>query len=327
MVLPEAGRGDVVVRVEATSVNPIDVKRAGGYGRLLLGLKGAGKFPLVLGNDIAGVIDAIGPGVNDWRPGDRVFGIVPTGRSGAHATHVVTQSRWLRRAGDSRDAASLAVLPYTFTTLWQSLRQAGIGAAEAKGKEVLVHGAAGGLGQLATRLLTHWGAAVTAICSTRKVALCLSAGAANVWDRQVQPIAGLPQRYDAILNFGAWQDEGVLIARLKGGALGYATTVHPLLANFDAYGWLGGAWRSRQDLRRGKARAAAKGARHGWVVFRPDDDALDALVRYLNEGLLELPVGLSVPLSAAARAFEHVAAQRPGRAILLPRIQSSAAGS
>ena len=86
--MPCARKGEVVVRVEASSVNPIDVKRAGGYGRRLLRLKGAGTFPLVLGNDIAGVVESVGEGVGDWRPGDRVMGLVPTGKGGAHATHV-----------------------------------------------------------------------------------------------------------------------------------------------------------------------------------------------------------------------------------------------
>jgi NADPH:quinone reductase-like Zn-dependent oxidoreductase len=58
--MPRPGKGEVLVRVEATSVNPIDVKRAKGYGRRLLSLKGAGKFPLVLGDDFAGEIVSVG---------------------------------------------------------------------------------------------------------------------------------------------------------------------------------------------------------------------------------------------------------------------------
>ncbi|NPT58194.1 alcohol dehydrogenase catalytic domain-containing protein [Paraburkholderia elongata] len=71
--MPRPGKGEVLVRVEATSVNPIDVKRAKGYGRRLLSLKGAGKFPLVLGNDFAGEIVSVGAGISPWRPGDRSY--------------------------------------------------------------------------------------------------------------------------------------------------------------------------------------------------------------------------------------------------------------
>lgn len=318
MPVPRGKKGEVVVRVEATSVNPIDVRRAAGYGRRLLMLKGAGKFPLVLGNDIAGVVESVGEDVLTWRPGDCVIGVVPTGKGGAHATHVAVDSRWLRPSVDDRDAASLAAFPYTFTTLWQSFRKAGIGERNAKDLEVLVHGASGGLGQMAIQLLARWGAAVTAICSTANVDLCRDLGAATVWDRKCQSLSDLPQRYDAALNFGAWQDEEKLIGSLKRGALGYATTVHPLLSNFDTYGWLAGAWRTRQDMRRAAGLAAAKGARYGWVVFNPEKEALDSLHRFLSQSALVLPVGIAVSLSEAEQAFDHVARQQPGRAILRP---------
>jgi NADPH:quinone reductase-like Zn-dependent oxidoreductase len=318
MPAPRPRKNEVVVRVEAASVNPIDVKRATGYGRRLLGLKGAGKFPLVLGNDIAGVVESIGKGVTALQPGDHVMGLVPTGKGGAHATHVTVESRWLRQVSQTLGAASLAVLPYTFTTLWQCLRKAGIDLRNARRREVLVHGASGGLGQLAIQLLQHWEANVTAICSTPNVDVCRNLGAATVWDRKRQSLSDLPQRYDVVLNFGAWEDEEILISRLKQGALGYATTVHPLLSNFDTYWWLAGAWHTRQALRQGRSLAAARGARYGWVVFKPEAEALDVLQRFVNQSVLALPVGIEVPLSAARQAFVHVARHQPGRAVLLP---------
>lgn len=320
MPVPQPGKGQVVVRVEAAAVNPIDVKRAGGYGQRLLKLKGAGRFPLVLGNDIAGVVEAVGPAVAGWRTGDRVFGLVPTGKGGAYATHVVVDARWLRPFVDGHDARSLAVFPYTFTTLWQSLRKAGISETNARGCEVLVHGASGGLGRLAIQLLCRWGAVVTAVCATPNVEACKALGAARVWDRNRQPLYGLAQRYDAVLNFGAWQDEEKLIGALRQGALGVATTVHPLLPNLDKYGWIGGAWRTRCDLQRVRTLAAAKGARYGWVVFKPEEEALDVLHGLLGEGALKLPVGIAVPFASARLAFDHVAWQRPGRALLLPPV-------
>jgi NADPH:quinone reductase-like Zn-dependent oxidoreductase len=320
MAVPRPGKGEVVVRVEAAAVNPIDVKRAGGYGQRLLKLKGAGKFPLVLGNDIAGVVESVGDGVTTWQPGDRVFGIVPTGKGGAYATHVAVDARWLRPFVNGRDAAALAVFPYSFTTLWQALRKAGMDEGSINGREVLVHGASGGLGQMALQVLVRWGAVVTAVCATQNIEACKGLGAATVWDRNRQPLSGLPQRYDAALNFGAWQDEEKLIGALKQGALGFATTVHPLLSNFDTYGWLGGALQTRRDKRRAAGLAAAKGAQYGWVVFKPEAEALDALHRLLSEDALSLPVGISVPLPNARQAFDHVTQQQPGRAVLLPAV-------
>lgn len=318
MAPPVPAKGAVVVRVAASSVNPIDVKRASGYGRRLLGLKGAARFPLVLGNDFAGVVESVGPGVAEWRPGDQVFGVLPTGKGGgAHATHVSAAAGLMRPAPQASPPAALAVLPYTFTTLWLALRQAGVTPDVARGLRVVVHGASGGLGLLALQLLNRWGAIVTAICSAANSEVCRSSGAASIWDRTAQRLEDLPATFDAGLNFGAWQDEEVLVGKLRQGALGYATAVHPLLGNFDRYGWVGGLWRTRSDKLRMQALARSKGAAYGWTIFRPDGEALDMLVNQLNgPAPLKLPIGIAAPLTAAADAFAHVAQQRRGRAVL-----------
>lgn len=317
--MPRPGKGEVLVQVEATSVNPIDVKRANGYGRRLLSLKGAGKFPLVLGNDFAGEIVSVGAGVSAWQPGDRVMGLVPTGKKGgAHATHLTVDARLVRPAIGGLGSKALAAFPYSFTTLWLALRGAGISEGNAKGLNVLVHGASGGLGQLALQILGIWGASVTAICSTVNIELCRKLGATAVWDRTRCRLEELPDHFDAGLNFGAWEDEVTLLGRLRQGALGYVTTVHPLLGNIDRRGLLPGAWRSRQDWRRMQMLADAKGARYRWIVFQPDEGALDILHQFLTRGALTLPVGVSAPFSDADLAFEHAARQKKGRAILLP---------
>lgn len=318
--LAAPGPGQVLVQVAASSVNPIDVKRSAGYGRRLLALKGAARFPLALGNDLAGVVLAVGPGDVPFKAGDRVFGLLPTGRHGAHASHVLAQASLLRATTQNHASAELAVLPYTFTTLWLALRGVGLGAHNAKGKEVLVHGASGGLGQLALRALTWWGARVTAVCSTAHVQACNDLGAAVVVDRTRRELSTLPTRYDASLNFATWQDEATLIARLKPGALGHATTVHPLLGSFDAHGWLGGGWqafRAWSTMRHLSVSSGGRGTRYAWTVFRPDATALDALKALLDADIgLRLPIGLQVPLAQGERAFSHVAQARAGRAVL-----------
>lgn len=317
--MPRPGKGEVLVQVDATSVNPIDVKRAAGYGRRLLRLKGAGKFPLVLGNDFAGEIVSVGAGVSPWRPGDRVMGLVPTGRKGgAHATHLTVDARLVRPAVSGLASTALAAFPYTFTTLWLALRGAGISEENTRGRNVLVHGASGGLGQLALQILGTWGASVTAICSTANIDLCRNLGAAAVLDRTRSRLEELPDHFDAGLNFGAWEDEATLLGRLRPGALGYVTTVHPLLGNIDRCGFLSGAWRSRQDWRVMQSLADAKGARYRWIIFQPDGDALDVLHQFLTRRALVLPVGVAVPFSDADRAFEHAVRHKKGRAILLP---------
>jgi reticulon-4-interacting protein 1, mitochondrial len=319
--MPSPGRGDVLVKVEASAVNPIDAKRAGGYGQRLLTLKGAGTFPLVLGNDFAGTVLAVVADVKGFVRGERVYGLVATGRSGgAHRSHLVVPQAQLRTAPDGIRAASLAVLPYSFTTMWLAVRSTGLVRANAAGRRVLVHGASGALGRLAVQMLSGWGCEVTGICDVGKTEECRALGAREAVARGPQAIASLLPLFDVVLNFASWDNERALASRLGSSAFGQATTVHPLLGNFDRLGWLLGAWANLQDVRamREVVRLQAPSARYAWTVFRPDPQALSDLDAGVREGRLSLPVAREVPLDRAIDAFEHIESGRQGRAVLMP---------
>lgn len=316
--LPQPRAGEVRVRVHATSVNPIDVKRAAGYGARMLRLKGAAGMPRVLGNDFAGVVDALGPNVSGWVPGQRVWGVQDTGPIGAHASHVVVPSNQLLQAPASASDASLAALPYTFCTLWRALRDARLDAHTAKGRRVLVHGASGGLGLLALQVLRRWGALATAACSTPAIASCLEAGASEAFDRSTHDLHDLPAAFDAVLNFAHWGDEHLLAEKLHARALGMASTTHLLLSSLDEYGWVRGLWNIAQAQRsvRRVIRQRSLHAVYRWTFFRPDLEALAALEALVREAAIALPVAVVCPATDAHAAFAHVARQQRGRAIL-----------
>lgn len=319
--MPRPGKGEVLVRVQATSVNPIDVKRAAGYGQRLLGLKGAAGFPLVLGNDLAGVVEAVGAGVSLLVPGKPVFGLLETGRAGGtHASHVIAKQEHLQPAPDGSTSTDLAVLPYSFTTMWLAVRSVGLEAHNARGARVLINGANGGLGRLAMQLIHPWGCRITAICGKGQCQAALDLGAEMAVERGPACIPSLHTDFDVVLNFANWDDDAPLATRLSTKALGQATTVHPLLSNFDRLAWLGGAWASRQDRNKVRAIIASRSpkARYAWTIFKPDLEALTLLGESVRARKLSLPVALSVSLDAAGTAFDHVSAGRPGRAVLLP---------
>jgi NADPH:quinone reductase-like Zn-dependent oxidoreductase len=319
--VPRPRTGQVLVRVEATSVNPIDAKRATGYGRRLLGLKGAATFPLVLGNDVAGTVEAVGTGVSGYEPGHRVFGLVATGKQGgAHASHVVVPRELLRAVPEGASLEALAALPYSFTTMWLAVRSTGLIAANAAGVRVLINGASGALGRLALQMLSAWGAQITAICGRDKTAECVALGAVCAVERGPGCITTLPSDFDVVLNFGAWDDDLALASRLGPQGLCHATTVHPLLANFDRLGWLRGALANRRQWKEVRAAVARRAprARYGWTIFKPDRAALDELHAGLLERKFSLPVAMRAPLDEAGAAFAHVAAGKTGRAVLLP---------
>ncbi|MDT8989365.1 alcohol dehydrogenase catalytic domain-containing protein [Curvibacter sp. APW13] len=316
--LPRPSAHEVLVQVRAASVNPIDTKRAAGYGARLLRLKGATGMPRVLGNDFAGVVADVGSGVREFAVGQRVWGVLDTGAVGTHASHVVVPTNQLFFAPHSVPDAVLAALPYNFCTMWRALRDAGIEEHGAKGRRILVHGASGGLGLLALQILRGWGAITTAVCSTPAIEQCFAAGASEVYDRTSQTLHDLEAVYDAVLNFANWTDERVLATKLNARALGMASTTHPLLASLDQYGWLRGAWRivrAQREVRQ-LVRQCSPTAVYRWTVFRPDAQALLALNGLLRTDTIDLPIGISCPVTDAQAAFVHVAQQKRGRAIL-----------
>ncbi|WP_431258509.1 alcohol dehydrogenase catalytic domain-containing protein [Roseateles chitinivorans] len=312
--------GDVLVKVEAASVNPIDVRRSIGYGQRLLSLKGAGRAPLVLGNDFAGRV-LTPDDRNGLAKGQLVFGLLPmNGRGGSHASIVAANPRWLRPAPDGIPAAELAALPYSFTTMYQSLRAVDLLEARCEGATVLVHGGSGALGMLATQYLSSYGARVIATSSKGRSGLCLGQGAVRWVDGHDSSGLSSVGSVDAILNFASFEDEHALLALLGNRARGYATAVHPLMQNFDRHGWLSGAVRTFRDRARGKklCRARAPEASYEWIVFRPEREALDVLLSLVHSGGIRLPVGLVASLDNADEAFGHVKRRAEGRAILRP---------
>ncbi|MFZ6780452.1 alcohol dehydrogenase catalytic domain-containing protein [Undibacterium sp. Ji83W] len=311
-------RGEIEVMVEATSVNPIDVRRRAGYGRKLFTLLGAAHFPLVLGNDFVGIVSAVGAGVLAFREGDAVFGAKPPSSTGSHATHIIVRADHAAHQPASMGntpVRALAALPYNFTTVMRAFAGAGLNSENARGRDVLIHGASGRLGVLATRTLTAWGANVTAVCGTSGMDTCCNAGAVCVIDRYEQSLHDITHRFAATLNFANWEDETALLKLLASDAIGHATTVHPLLGNLD-HGLLRGAIaiiRQKKYMRS----HVPKGARYAWTVFAPDKHALHYLA---NNALMytALTTCVDFPLAQAALAHSHVEQGRPGHAILLP---------
>jgi NADPH:quinone reductase-like Zn-dependent oxidoreductase len=312
---PQPRQGEIVVQVEAAAVNPIDVRRRGGYGSRLFSLMGAARMPLVLGNDFVGTVCAVGKGVTGLREGDAVFGAKPPSSAGTHATHVAMRAEHARLRPSSIPAAALATLPYNFLTVTRAFADAGICRETVNGRPVLVHGATGGLGQIAVWLLRRLGASVTAVGGGKGLGACLAAGADVLVDRHRQSLASLPRHFAATLNFANWDDEADLLRRLAPDAAGHATTVHPLLGNFDRLGLFRGGVATLVG-KRGKRGLIPKGARYGWTTFRPNPSALQALADCA--AALAPPEVKTFTLSEAGQAFLHVGQGQPGRAVLLP---------
>lgn len=315
---PAPRADEVEVSLAAASVNPIDARRAEGYGQRLLSLLGAGRFPLALGNDFAGTVTRVGVDVAAFKLGDCVYGVKPMSAEGTHTSHVLVQAAHLLLAPPGQDLQALAAIPYSFVTMWLAVRGAGLMPQNAAGKRVLVHGAAGGLGTLALQMLSAWGARVTAIARPSDFVACRAAGASEVVDGTGKSFGTMAKAFDATLNFAAWENDLALVGCLREGALGHATTVHPLLQNFDQLGWLRGALKTASDKRRHRAALPNGTSRYAWTTFRPEAEALIELRRLVEQRRVGLPIALQTPMAASEKTFDHVGSHRRGRALIIP---------
>jgi NADPH:quinone reductase-like Zn-dependent oxidoreductase len=183
----------VLVRVHASSVNPAEWYRVHGpfFARLPNGLRRPKQRSV--GTDLAGVVEAVGADVTEFAPGDEVFG---TGL-GAWAEYAVAREPRLVRKPANVSFEEAAAVPIAAVTALQALRDhARVGA----GQKVLINGAAGGVGTYAVQLAKHFGADVTAVCSTQNVELVRSLGADRVVDYTHEDFTRGAERYDAMLD-------------------------------------------------------------------------------------------------------------------------------
>lgn len=189
----------ILVRVGAASVNRADLDTLTarwGFTRLFLGLLRP-KNPR-LGIDVAGVVEAIGPGGSTFRVGDRVFADLYAYGSGAFAEYVCAREKAFARVPDELELDGAATLPHSAVLAVQGLRHKG--RTVQAGERVLVSGASGNVGPFAVQIAKAMGAEVTGVCSSAKVDFVRSLGADHVIDYTQVDYTRTGERYDWILD-------------------------------------------------------------------------------------------------------------------------------
>jgi NADPH:quinone reductase-like Zn-dependent oxidoreductase len=191
---------EVLVKVHAASINYSDwhILR----GDLLLRLMGNGLLKpkhKILGDDIAGRVEAVGVNVKQFQPGDEVFGI---SNFGAFAEYVSVPENVLVLKPASMKFEEAAAVPVAAITALQGLRDKG---QVQPGQKVSINGASGGVGTFAVQIAKSFGAEVTGVCSTSKVEMVRSIGADHVVDYTQEDFTQNGQRYDLILAVGGYR--------------------------------------------------------------------------------------------------------------------------
>ncbi|MEP7072458.1 MAG: NAD(P)-dependent alcohol dehydrogenase [Verrucomicrobiota bacterium] len=185
----------LLVKVRAASVNPLDWHYLEGtpYIMRFLGVGMRKPKSTRLGVDYAGVVEAVGKNVTDFKVGDEIFG----GKDGAFAEYVCPKASRVARKPANITFAEAAAVPIAAITALQGLRDKGT---LQPGQKVLINGASGGVGTFAVQIAKSLGAEVTGVCSTRNLEMVRQLGADHVIDYTKEDFARSGQRYDLLLD-------------------------------------------------------------------------------------------------------------------------------
>ena len=270
--MPQIGDQDVLVRVVAASINPVDWKVREGYLKDMLPLD----FPVVLGWDVSGVVEAIGKGVTGFKPGDAVYSRPNIARAGTYAEYVAIDASELAFKPNTIAHAAAASIPLAGITAWDVLvKVANVQA----GDRVLIHAASGGVGSLAVQLAKARGAYVIATTSGKNSALVKSLGADEVIDYRQHAFEQQVRDVDIVFDTlgGEVQEKSWQVLKPNGILV---SVVSPPSAE----------------------RAAANNVRCGFVFIKPDAQVLTELAALIDSGKIRPIIGAEFALEDIAKA-------------------------
>ncbi len=287
---PLPGDGEILIRVFAAGVNPLDWKvRAGNLKDWL-----HHKLPLIPGWDVSGVVESLGPGVISPRVGEPVFARLDTRRDGAYAEYAVSEARIVAKKPVSIDHVHAASVSLASLTAWQALFEAG---QLAPGKRVLIHGASGSVGGFAVQFAKQKGAWVAAAVKGVDREYASTLGADQVVDYDAAPFERAVSGVDLVLDVigGEIQERSVKALR-EGGILVSTVGIHVA----------------------GEAKARKIETKD--FAVRSDGEHLSEIAKLIDAGQLKLNVETVLPLDKASQAHELVQSGRArGKVVLKVR--------
>jgi NADPH:quinone reductase-like Zn-dependent oxidoreductase len=271
---PQLGNGEVLVRVHAAGVNPLDWKvRSGSLNGFV-----QHKLPLIPGWDVSGVVEQIGPGVSQFKKGDEVFAMADPTRDGTYADYVAVRGTALAIKPKSLHHVRAAATPVSALAAWRSLFDLG---QLQPGQRILIHGGSGGVGHFAVQLAKWKGAYVMATASTKHQELLRKLGADETIDYTTQQFEDVAHEIDIVLDAigGETQERSWLVLN-KGGAL--ISLVQPP----------------------SEGKANRFGVRGIMSSVQPNGAQLTKIAKLIDSAKLRPTIDRILPLSEARRAHE-----------------------
>ncbi|NXI06011.1 RT4I1 protein, partial [Pachycephala philippinensis] len=307
---------EVIIKVHAASLNPIDLSMRSGYGATALNMKrdplklktGETEFPLTLGRDVSGVVMECGLGVSYFKPGDEVWAAIPPWKQGTLSEFVVASGNEVAFKPKCLSHTEAAALPYVGLTAWSALNQVGgLNQSNCSGKRVLILGASGGVGTFAVQLMKAWDAHVTAVCSHDASTMVKKLGADDVVDYKSgnleEQLKTLPL-FDFILdNVGGSTEKWALDLLKKWSGATYVTLVTPFLINMDKLGVADGMLQTGVTVGSKTLKHFLKGVHYRWAFFMPSGPSLDEIAELVDSGKIQPVIDEVFSFSEVPKAF------------------------
>jgi alcohol dehydrogenase len=297
---PEPGPNDLLVKVRAASVNPVDFKIRDGGVKVLI----AYRFPLVLGNDLAGDVEAAGVRVTRFKPGDAIYARLDKDRIGAFAEWALVSENACASKPAGLDYAQAASLPLVGLTAWQALIEIG---QLTRGQKVLIHAGSGGVGTFAIQLARHLGATVATTASAKNHELVRSLGADLAIDYKTTRFEDVVRDQDVVFDTQGGETLLRSFQSVKRG--GVVVTVGGVPDGKFARAWgvsLPIIWALTFMTRKFTAAAKKSGARFEYLFMRPSGDQLAEISKLVTQGALKPVLDRRFPFDATREAVAYV---------------------
>ena len=271
---PGSGSAEVLIRVHAAGVNPVDWKIRAGYLKEFRPYT----FPLILGWDLSGVVEATGPGAVKFKKGDEVYSRPDSARNGAYAEYIAVKEAEVAFKPRSIDHIHAGAIPLASLTAWQAIFDtAGLSA----GQKILIHAAAGGVGSFAVQLAKWKGAYVIATASGRNQSFLRELGVDEPIDYEETRFEDLVRDVDVVFDTIGGDTQKRSWKVLKKGGILVSIAAPP----------------SAEE-------AAKNGVRQAFIFMTPNGAELTEIGRLVDSGKLKPVVETVLPLPDARRAHE-----------------------
>ena len=311
VILPEPKQNQVLVKIKASSVNPIDLMKREGYGSAIFEKQRRQNFPWILGSDFSGNVVSAGNKVKRFKEGDEVWGCTSNASAGTYAEYVVINQDEVNFKPKNLTFEESASLPYVFLTTWSAIiRWAGLRPKDLIEKKVFIQGGAGGVGTTAIQLFRYWGSNISSTCSEGNIELLKSLGVNEIIDYRRNSFQEVLKDYDLVYDL---LGDSVLENSIeecckvlkKDASSHYITLTHPFINTMDSKGLFLGI--PHALLLRQKLKAAYKPINVHWSIYRPSLSGLQELTYLAEENIIKPVIDSTYSLSEIAKAHEKVA--------------------